>query len=261
MQWAPNDSLVVSAGRLDFLFAGLERTIGSTRITTIERGLVANQTMPGEVVAVLVEGTRPRGSYRVGLLGGSIAREFTDFSGGIGIVAGVSRDLPLGYERGKLHVDYLFNDGNSDNNALKPYDHQLSVWHRGQLGALDMGVEMSWSHGVEDRPAVFGATLLPTFTIAKRVLREQDAVQVALRYQFATSDGDNGLELQKRYEQDVVRGFGDRYQAAYGGINYLAYSDRLKLMIGLEYSDMHDEARDGGAFAGWTYFGAARVFF
>ena len=29
---------------------------------------------------------------------------------------------------GSLHLDYLYNNGNSANNALEPYDHILSLW-------------------------------------------------------------------------------------------------------------------------------------
>jgi phosphate-selective porin OprO/OprP len=83
-----------------------------------------------------------------------------------------------------------------------------------------------------------------------------------LRYQFSISDGDNGLQLQPRYEQKVVPdGFGNQYQAIYAGVDYLIYGDRLKLMTGAEYSVMHDAANDGGAFDGWTYFAGVRVHF
>jgi phosphate-selective porin OprO/OprP len=68
--------------------------------------------------------------------------------------------------------------------------------------------------------------------------------------------------LQPRYEQEVVHGgAGDQYQAVYGGVNYLLYGDRLELMTGVEYSAMHDSARDGGEFNGWTCFASVRVFF
>jgi len=83
-----------------------------------------------------------------------------------------------------------------------------------------------------------------------------------LRYQFALSEGNNGLQLQKRYEEEVVpTGFGDPYQAVYAGINDLIFGDRLKLKTGAEYSSMHDAAHNGGEFAGWTYLAGVRVYF
>ena len=262
VKWDPNDAWSLSAGRMDFTYFGLERSVSSTKIATFERGLVANQVLPREVVGLMAEGRSGGFSYRAGLLSGNIERAFTDFSGGVGVAAGVSRDLPLLYETGSLHLDYLFNDGDPANNALEPYDHQLSLWHQGQSGALGVGAELAWAHGLEGHPAVFGVTVLPTYVLAKRVLRKGDALQAVMRLQYAASDGDHGLQLQERYEQEVVPdGFGDRYLAVYGGLNYLVFGDRLKLMAGLEHSDLRDAAHAGGEFAGWTALFGVRVFF
>ena len=262
VRWAPSDSLAFIVGRLDCLFPGMERTTSSNAITTIERGLVVNQVTPGEAVGAFVEGRGGAWTYHGAVLSGNIEREFTDFSAGSGITAGVGTKVPLFYSSGTLHLDYLYNDGNAGNNALKPYDQVVSLWHEGRRGRLKMGTDVTWAHGLGARPAVFGATLLPTYQLAADMIRKGDALQGVLRYQFASSEHANGLNLQSRYEQDVVPGGkGDRYQAIYGGINYLIYGDRLKLMNGLEYSDMRDSAHDRSTFSGWTYFGGVRVFF
>jgi hypothetical protein len=262
VEWTPNEAVSLRLGRVDFLFNGLERSVSSTKIVTFERGLLVNQVMPREVVGALVEGKPGDFSYRAGIFSGSIEEEFTEFKGGVGVVAGVGYKLPLFYETGSLHLDYLFNDGNPSNNALEPYDHVFSLWHQGQAGPFGLGVDLTWGHGVDARPAVFGVTVLPTYVFAKDVIRKGDAFQAALRYQFAVSDGDNGLQLQQRYEQEVVpAGFGDRYQAVYAGINYLIFGDRLKLMTGAEYSVMHDSAHDGGEYHGLTYLVGMRLYF
>src|SRR4029077_3521837 len=98
--------------------------------------------------------------------------EFSDFSGGLGVVATASRKLPLFYESGDVHLDYLYNDGNSANNALRPYDHQFSLWHEGHAGSFTMGTDLSWSHGLGGRPAVYGVTLIPTRTFATNLVRK-----------------------------------------------------------------------------------------
>jgi phosphate-selective porin OprO/OprP len=262
VKWSPCEAFSLAAGRVDFLFAGLERSLSSTKIATIERGLLVNQVFPGEIVGAGGKGQSEDFSYRAGVFSGSIEQEFTSFKGGFGAVAGVGYELPLFYAEGSLHLDYLYNNGNPSNNALKPYDHVFSLWHQGQAGPFGLGVDLTWGHGLGARPAVFGVTVLPTYVFAKDVLRKGDALQAVLRYQFATSDGDNGLQLQDRYEQEVVPGgFGNRYHAIYAGINYLIFGDRLKLMTGVEYSAMHDSAHDGGEFDGWTYHAGLRVYF
>lgn len=262
VKWSPADALSLSVGRVDFLFAGLERTISSTKIATFERGLLVNQLLPGEVVGAVAQGTVGDFSYRGGAFSGSIGQEFTTFAGGFGAVAGVAYELPLFYADGSLHLDYLYNNGNPANNALEPYDHVISLWHQGQSGPFGLGLDVTFGHGLEARPAVYGMTVLPTFVFARNVIRKGDAFQVVLRYQFAAGDGDNGLQLQQRYEQEIVPdGFGDRYQAVYAGLNYLIFGDRLKLMTGAEYSMMHDAANDGGEFDGWTYLAGVRAYF
>jgi len=262
VEWSPRDAFSLSLGRVDFLFDGLERSVSSTKIVTFERGLLVNQLLPGEVVGAVVEGKPGAFTYRAGVFSGSIEEEFTEFKGGVGAFAGVGNQLPLFYETGSLHLDYLFNNGNPSNNALEPYDHVVSLWHQGQAGPFGLGVDLTWGHGLGARPAVFGVTVLPTYVFAKDVIRKGDALQAVLRYQFATSDGDNGLQLQERYEQEVVPGgLGDSYHAVYAGLNYLIFGDRLKLMTGVEYSAMHDSAHDGGEFDGWTYHAGLRVYF
>jgi len=262
VEWSPGPAISLRAGRLDFLFTGLERTVSSTRILTFERGLLVNQLMPGEVVGALAGGKHGHFSYRAGIFSGSIEDEFTHFDGGVGAVAGVGYDLPLFYESGRVYLDYLFNDGDSQNNAFKRYDHVVSLWHQGQKGPFGLGLDLTFGHGLDARPLVFGLTILPTYEIAKDVLRKGDAVQAVLRYQFSVSEGDNGLQLQKRYEREASSGpSGDSYHAFYGGINYRLFGDRLKLMTGVEYSTMDDAANDGGDYKGWTGFAGVRLFF
>jgi len=261
VKWSPGKFFSLSVGRLDFLFAGLERTISSTKIVTFERGLLANQLLPGEVVGAVAQGKFSDFSYRAGFYSGSIGKEFTDFAGGFGAVASIGYKLPLFYSDGSLHLDYLYNNGNPLNNALEPYDHVLSLWHQGYIGPFGLGVEVNAGHGIEGRKPVWGATALGTYELSKDLLLKGDALQAVLRYQYAASDGDNGLYLQSRYEQKVViEGSGNDYHAIYAGINYLIYSNRLKLMTGMEYSMMEDTTPAQSSFKGWTYFAGVRVY-
>lgn len=261
VKWSPNDEFTLVAGRQDFLFAGMERSLSSTKIVTFERSLLTNQLFPGEVVGAGVKFKSGDFTYRAGVFSGSIEQEFTSFAGGFGFVAGVGYTLPLFYSDGSLHLEYIYNNGNPSNNALEPYDHVLSLWHQGYIGPFGLGVEMNAGHGIEGRKPVWGATALGTYELSKDLLLKGDALQAVLRYQYAASDGDNGLYLQSRYEQKVVlEGSGNAYHAIYAGINYLIYSNRLKLMTGVEYSMMEDTTLAQSSFKGWTYFAGVRVY-
>src|SRR5262245_49843867 len=68
VKWFPSDAFTLSAGRVDYLFTGLERSMSSTKIVTFERGLLANQLLPREVVGVVAESKAGKFSFRAGLL-------------------------------------------------------------------------------------------------------------------------------------------------------------------------------------------------
>jgi phosphate-selective porin OprO and OprP len=262
VRWSPSKKFTMSAGRLDFLFVGLERSISSTRIVTFERSLLTNQLLPHEVVGAVAQGKSGNLTWRTGVFSGNIEQEFTNFSGGFGAVADVGYELPLFYSEGSLHLEYLYNNGNPSDNALEPYNHVLSLWHQGRSGPLSLGTEIIAAHGLEGHRSVIGITVLPTLVLWKNVVFKGDALEAILRYHYAVSNGENGLYLQQRYEQKIVPGgAGDHYNALYGGINWLIYESRLKLMTGVEYSAMKDTAEDGGTYKGWTYLAGGRIYF
>jgi len=262
VRWSPNETVSLSAGRLDFLYAGLERSLSSRVMPTFERGLLVNQLMPAQVVGLLAKVEVGAFTYRAGVFSGSIDQEFTTFAGGFGAVAGVSYRLPLFYTEGSLHLDYLYNNGNPANNAFKPYDHILSLWHQGQAGPFGLGVDVTAGHGIAGNKSVMSLTVLPTYIFWHDLIRQGDAWEAVLRYQYAVSDGANGLQLQSRYEQKVVPGgLGNNYNAVYAGINYLIYGNRLKLMTGVEYSLMKNSSATGDSYNGWTYFAGVRLYF
>lgn len=262
IKWSPPDrGFSLSVGRLDYLFTGYERSESSKKINVIERGLLVNQVMPAEVVGAHMEGKSGRFSYHAGLFSGSIDDEFGDFDSGTAAVVGVTLKLPLFYADGKLHLDYLHNSAKPEGGAFKPYRNIVSLWHRGERGRLDVGLDLTVAQPAEDGGHLLGLTIEPTWMLVRGLLGHDDALQFVLRYQYANSTRDNGLLLQKRYEQTVTQGNGNRYQAMYAGLNYFLYGQKLKLMAGGELARMEDRAGDGGEYRGWTWFGAVRLYF
>ena len=61
---------------------------------------------------------------------------------------------------------------------------------------------------------------------------------------------------QRRYENDSGGGPGDLYNAAYLGFNYRIYSDKLKLLGGVEYANMQGDK----GFDGFTFLTGVRVY-
>ena len=261
--WSPEKKdFSAILGRVDYVFIGMERSTSSKKISTFERGLLVGQLTPGEAVGLHLRTKFDALTVHTGVYSGSINEEFSDFDAGIAAELGFGYDLPLLYEQGTLHLDILYNDGDQNNNAFKPYRQVVSLWHRGNKGSFGLGMDLtSGSGGYDGQADVLGLTLLPTYDLSDSLLIGGDKLQLALRYQYVDSDGENGLILPKRYEQEVTTGYGDSYQAFYAGLNYLLYGDRLKFMAGAEYSQMDDSANDGGEFRGWTYLAGLRLYF
>jgi phosphate-selective porin OprO/OprP len=263
VKWTPEETgFSASLGRLSYAFIGMERSTSSRKISTFERGLLVDQLMPSRALGLHLEKMIDNFSIHGGVYSGSIGEGFNHIDAGLAAGLGLVYKFPLFLKKGNLHLDFLYNDGDPGNNAFKPYRQVVSLWYQGYKGALGLGIDMTGgSGGFAGQPNVLGFTLLPTYDISNSLWIGGDTLQLALRYQYANSDGDNGLQLQDRYEQKVTTGEGDRYQAFYTGLNYLIYGDRLKLMAGTEYSNMKDAANDGGEYRGWTYLAGLRLFF
>jgi hypothetical protein len=262
VEWSPdNIDFALSVGRLDYLFTGLERSTSSKKINTIERGLLVNQLMPAEVVGVHAEGNHGKLFYHGGVFSGNLEDEFSDFNSGSAAVIGFGYATDFVYEQGHIQLDYLYNNSSDDGNAFRRYDNVVSLWHRGSTGRFGMGVDLTTAQSMDSSGSVWGLTLEPSWMLLDALFAGDDPLQAVLRYQYASSSEDNGLVLQRRYEQRVTEGDGNTYQALYAGLNYYLYDQKLKLMVGGEYASMKDDADDGGDYLGWTWFGALRLYF
>ncbi len=268
IQWKKED-FAVSVGRLDYVYTGMERSTSSKRIKTMERALLVNQVMPGEVIGLYITDKVGELSYQTGLFSGSIKQEFTDFEGGFGALLGLNYPMHLFYDTGSLHLDYLYNNGNADNNAFKPYENIISLWHEGTIDAFAFGIDCTMATGVGAKSDVFGLTLLPTYDVAHNLLLNDDKLQVTMRYHYASSSDDYSLDFAKRYEQPVTTGKGDSYNALYLGLNYYLYQQKLKLMGGVEYFEMNgvadtEEVEFNGinrSVNGWNIITGIRLYF
>lgn len=225
--------------------------------------------MPAEVFGLYNEGEYKNWSYHAGIFSGSIEKEFTQFNGGFAILGGISRKAALFYNKGIIHIDYLYNNGNTENNAFEPYEHIISLWHHGNLGRFGMGMDITAARGLNTVSDLWGFTFLPTWDAAFNVFIPGDMLQLAFRYNYASSRDQYGLAFNDRYEEHAAAGQGDSYNALYVGINYHIFQQRLKLMAGIEYFQMSDagsENEDGlfsveNSIDGWSFLSGIRLYF
>lgn len=245
----------ISVGKMKPRFSG-EHSISPKRLKTFERSLLANQLAPAKTTGVLVGGEDGMLDYRFSVSAGEASPEFSWFDEGALLLA------ELGYSPNpelRIGLDYLSVVGDQEVTSDISHSVSLSADYNQRYTDGDWAFLADVLFGVGDgrQPDVFGLVLLGSYQIDPKW-------ELVGRYQFATSSGPNGLRLQRRYERAVPgdggEQRGERYQAAYLGVNYRIHGDQLKVMAGVEYSHL-DGGGDGGDFDGWTWFAGLRTWF
>jgi phosphate-selective porin OprO/OprP len=267
--WGVSDQLQINAGKLETRFSK-EYEISSREIVTIERSQLINQLSPGRLTGVWVNGKNVAGPwiYELGVYGADIQEEFTEFQGGAIILGKIGYDLAsvAGLEKAVVGVHWMHSSKPGDAGAKK-YDNSFALTGEMKQGRWAATSDLLYATGENSLtnapvPDVWGISVIPTFNLT-------DKLQVVARYQFASSSDNNGLSLQTRYERtapDLVglsgkAVSGDQYQAGYLGLNYYLCGHKLKLMTGVEYATMQDDAEDGGEYDGWTWMSGLRLYF
>lgn len=245
----------VEAGKIKARFSG-EHGISPKRLKTFERSLLANQLAPSKTSSILVGGSEGSFDYVLSALAGEASTEFSRFGDGSLLLA------KIGYSPRpalRLGLDYLTVFGDQEITSDISHALSLSASHnpRYSHGDLAFLVDLLFGAGDHEQPNVFGLVLLSSWQLGPKW-------ELVARYQYAHSDGPDGLRLQRRYERAVEDladgGWGETYHAAYLGANFRICGDQLKLMTGIEYSHM-DGGDNGGDFDGWTWFAGLRTYF
>ncbi len=256
--WTVSDQLQLNAGKLEVKFTK-EFEISSREIVTIERSLLNNQLSPQQLTGAWINGKNVAGrwSYELGIYGADIQEEFTEFQGGAIILGKIGYDLAsvTGLEKSAVGLHWMHSSDPGDAGA-KPYDDSFALTGEIQQGRWAVTGDLLFACS-DDSPDVFGINIIPSYKLT-------DKLQLVARYQLASSTDDNGLSLQRRYERtapDLVGFSGDQYQAGYLGLNYYLCGQKLKLMTGVEYANMTDDAGDGGEYDGWTWMTGLRMYF
>jgi len=255
LAWLHEDKIQLTLGQQKPGFT-YEYDTSSNRILTLERSMLVNQIAPEKSPGLMFEQKLNDFRYRIGGYSGQPLGESIDDLFGL-LALEYDFGKITGHERMGIQFYYLYSP-EKKNEAIVPYRHSYSISSDFQEGPVSFLAQLMMADSFGDRPDVWGFTLMPAKFI------HEEKLQLVARYQYANSDGADGLQLPNRYERQVPNlhnnGLGDRYHAGYLGLNYYIYGNRLKLMAGIEYSDMSGGSK-GGDFSGWSGFGGLRVIF
>ncbi len=224
---------------------------------TFERSQIFNQLNVDRLTGIVAEGEVDRFTWQSGLYSNDTNREFGHFDGGLSVGAGIGYNFndSLGIQKADWRFDWLHSNSNAADSVLNRYDNLFSttVWlDDGRWGFIGEAFL-----GMGKLPDVFGYYLQPTYDLIPHQL------QAVGRYSFTIGDGANSVFLQSRYETTAPdlagANTGRIYQAVYLGLQYFLYSDRLKLMVGAEYSRL--DGGTSGGFNGLTFLNSIRMSF
>ncbi len=238
-QWSfmPEFSLTVGQQKHRFTH---DRNVSSRYLNYLERAMLTNMFAADYTSAVTAQGEIDKATtYYTGFFsnatGKNIGDAFSDYDSGHSFLAAVYHNLGnvFGTDSAYLYGSYLNSDANEKATNLNNFNNGISSAFIMTEGAFSLVNEITAGLGSENGNA-YGINLQPGWFIT-------DSAQLVARYQLAFSNDEDGLQPQKRYEKEVNIQAGDQYQSGYLGLNYYILKQRLKLMHGIEYSQMEDE--------------------
>lgn len=258
IKWKPSDSFSLTLGRQKPQIGYYDFVQSSNNQPTFERSQIFNQLRVDRVTGALAEGKIGKFTYQAGIYSNDIDLEFGTFDGGIAYGAGIGYDLKhaLNTEKADLRFDWLHSDIEDGTNILNRYADLFSTTLWLKEGRYSLVTEAFY--GTDETPDVFGFFIQPTYDLILKKL------QLVGRYTFSTGNGADSVQAQSRYERrapDLTgSGKGDQYQAAYVGLQYFIYGDKLKVLAGAEYASVNGGG-NGGDYDGWTYLTGIRFSF
>jgi phosphate-selective porin OprO/OprP len=232
-----------------------ELSTSSRKILTFERSQIINQLGPKKSAGISLSGALDKYNYALGVYrgdtvhshkGGSvfgdpdIVGEFT--------LASIGQDYSetSRFDQSSWRFDWLHNT-DAASNAAKPYDNSFSLNHSLQQGTWGLHSDLIHAQGDAGNDDKSAIVILPTYDLT-------DQLQLVARYTYANGDG---LAPNKRYEGKAGAQKGDSYQSVYVGLNYYLNDHKLKLMSGIEFSEMDGETD----YDAYTIFSGLRFYF
>jgi hypothetical protein len=254
------DSLKLNYGRFKFNMTE-EVHMSSKEIYTVERSAIANKLYGANnrPTGVTVDAALGKWSGTAGVFSGEDDSEFIG-----GWNDGQAYYLSLAHETSdewRLVLDTVVNDEDGADDFLG-YDWATAfsaVYSKDRFGAVTT-LAFGENNGVGTEGGSFGAIMvMPYYWVI------EERLQAVIQYQYAGASESEGIRTNSRYVRsenpsgvDVNSGRGDQLHTVYAGLNYHFCGDNLKLMGGVEYTNLETPAGDVDAL---TWLIAFRTFF
>ena len=252
-----NDALKIRVGKFEPHF-GYDREFSDNLDKFFERSFFDDHVIGGNdyIPGVDISGKIGNWGYLVGAYSANVNKEFGNFDGGAAYLAEINYDFSkaLGADKALWALDFMHADGKSKNtNFMTAYRNAAATYFDYQKGKTGLVAQLGYAEGVTGKGDIFQAMLMPTYLIT-------DKLELVVRYQLGLSNNDNGLATKNRQEKTVGAFTGDTYNAGYVGLNYYLYGQKLKLMAGMQYSDLKGGTSPNAGYSGWTSLVGLRMY-
>jgi phosphate-selective porin OprO and OprP len=258
IKWKPSSDFSLTLGKQKPQIGYYDWLQSTNTQPTFERSQIFNQLGVDRATGAVAEGKVDLWTWQIGIYSNDMDQEFGSLDGGISYGAGLGynfKDLS-GLGKSELRFDWLHSDHDAADAILNRYDDLFSstLWLKD--GRYSLVTEAFYARG--NQPDAFGIYVQPTYDIVSKKF------QLVGRYSFSIGDGADSLTAQSRYERAAPfisgKGKGERYHAAYLGVQYFIYGDKLKLMSGAEYAHLNGGG-NGGDYDGVMFLSGIRFSF
>lgn len=287
--YTPSDKFGVGFGKQEVKLTR-EGEISSSDIVTLERSYANNVTQPGNLTGAWVygKGIADHWQYHLGVYAADRVREFSNFDGGAAILAKVGYDYSkaVGADSAAVFVRYMhltdpgFRSDQQKNNFQTPttasFANVIVLGNDITYGKFNLTTDIIYgfrykgdatvlnnSNAKVNSADLFAIDIIPSYYITKKL-------QVVARLQVATASKGDAIQEQGRYERLATDGMGNNvknttrltdergntYTAEYIGLNYYLYGHKLKVMSGIEFSQL-----GAGQYDGYTAMTGIRMVF
>jgi phosphate-selective porin OprO/OprP len=250
--WRFNDAVTLTIGQQKHRFTH-DRNVSSRYLQTLERSQLTNMFAADYTPAITLSGRVKGWQYYGGIFSNatspSVGEAMVELDSGYSLLLTATHDASRFFstDTAQFNVSLVHSKARATATNLNRFDNGLASALILTDGPGSLVTEVTLGLGAEAGNA-YGINLQPGYFLTRRL-------QAVGRYQLAVSNGDEGLQPQRRYERPAGLPPGDRYQALYAGFNFHVADHRLKLMAGIEYADMGGENVVTGSVAFRTFFG------
>ncbi|MGC6456627.1 MAG: porin [Coraliomargaritaceae bacterium] len=254
--WHPGDNWQIKVGKQSAGFT-LDGGTSSKKLIAIERSKVAGNLWFSKEYfnGISYAAKRDAWSYKAGVFSNDDGTELDDAfqeSYFLLLSAGYDFTESMDADKAVLRLDYIYQDepDDFDNFSTKKHENVVSLNGKWQKGASHFWGDLAYAEGFSGNE-LFAVQLMPFYDL-------NETFQIVGRYTYISSSDDNQIGLS-RYEKTLVSQKGDEVTELFLGLNAYFYGHKLKWQNGLQFTNMSDDANNGGEYDGVGFTSAIRI--